>query len=93
MGVLRSQILKRLPNKTTSGLDGIPTIVLKHLPANIINNLVIIFNNALNHSYFTNMWKKIKVLPILKKNKDPAEPSSYRPISLPTMSKVYLIYR
>ncbi|CAD6208825.1 GSCOCG00003632001-RA-CDS [Cotesia congregata] len=83
-------ILQRLPNKTSSGVDGIPTIILKHLPGNIIQALVIIFNNALNAYYFPKPWKKAKVLPILKKDKDPSKATSYRPISLtPTLSKVY----
>ncbi|XP_074112931.1 uncharacterized protein LOC141536352 [Cotesia typhae] len=83
-------ILRRLPNKTSSGVDGIPTIILKHLPGNIIQALVIIFNNALNAYYFPKLWKKAKVLPILKKDKDPSKATSYRPISLtPTLSKVY----
>lgn len=41
-------ILKRLPNKTSSGLDNIPPIVLKFLPGNIIVALAIIFNNCFN---------------------------------------------
>lgn len=82
-------ILKSLPNKTSSGLDNIPPIALKHLTKKMIRNLAILFNNALNHKYFPEAWKKAKVLPILKKNKNPHDPSSYRPISLtPSLSKV-----
>ena len=85
-------ILKSLPNKSSSGLDNIPPIVLKHLPIKAVRLLVIIFNNALNHNYFPQMWKCAKILPILKKNKNPNSPTSYRPISLTSsLSKTYEI--
>lgn len=47
-----TRVLKKLPNKTSSGPDGIPSIMLKHLPKRITTALVIIFNNAINHSFF-----------------------------------------
>lgn len=86
-----TKILKFLPNKTFSGLDQIPSIVLKHLPDNLIKLIVIIFNNALNVYYIPSAWKRAKVLPIVKnKNKNPNDPSSYRPISLTScLSKAY----
>ena len=84
------RILKQLPNKTSCGIDGIPPIVLKNLPIKIIKNDSILFNNCLNLCYFPTAWKKAKLLPILKKGKNPCEPVSYRPISLtPSISKVY----
>ena len=82
--------LKKLPNKTSSGLDGIPPICLKHLPAIVIVDLTILFNNVINMNYFPTAWKSAKVLPILKRWKDPSDPSSYRPISLTlSISKVF----
>ena len=89
--IIRVQlILKHLPNKTSSGIDGIPPIILKNLPFNIIKNYTILFNNCLNLCYFPAAWKKAKLLPILKKGKNPSDPASYRPISLtPSISKVY----
>ena len=83
-------ILSKLPNKSSSGLDGIPPICLKHLPANVIIALTILFNNAINLCYFPTAWKSAKVFPILKKGKNPRDPGSYRPISLtPAISKVF----
>ncbi|XP_076238648.1 uncharacterized protein LOC143181875 [Calliopsis andreniformis] len=83
-------IIRNLPNKSSSGLDNIPPLVLKNLPKNIISDITILFNNALNMNFFPSIWKKAKVLPILKKNKNPNDSSSYRPISLtPSLSKVY----
>ncbi|KAI4482510.1 hypothetical protein M0802_013642 [Mischocyttarus mexicanus] len=54
-------ILKIAKNKTSSGLDKIPMMVLKHLTINIIKYPTIIFNNCLNHAYHTERWKKAKV--------------------------------
>lgn len=83
-------ILKKVPNKTSSGLDNIPMIVLKHLPDRVIIALAIIFNNSINHYYFAKDWNCAKVLPILKNGKPPDEPASYRPISLTSnVSKIY----
>lgn len=87
-----TNVLKKLPNKVSSGLDDIPPIVLKHLPASIINSYTILFNNALNRYYFPTSWKRAKVLPVYKKGKNPNDPVSYRPISLtPIISKVFEI--
>lgn len=47
-----TKILKKLPNKTSSGPDEISSIILKHLPPKIIRVLNILFKNATNHAYF-----------------------------------------
>lgn len=83
-------ILKKLPNKTSAGIDNRPTIVLKHLPESIIIDYTTIFNNSLNRQYFPEAWKISKIIPIHKKGKVDTNPASYRPISLaPNISKVY----
>lgn len=44
----------------------------------------------LNLGYFPQIWKKAKVVAILKRNKDSTQPTSYKPISLlPNIGKVY----
>ncbi|XP_057318750.1 uncharacterized protein LOC130663506 [Microplitis mediator] len=80
-------ILQKLKNKTSAGLDNIPTIVLKNLPELVIKHYTIIFNNAINLAYYPQRWKVAKVLPIPKKDKNIELPQSYRPISL-TMESV-----
>lgn len=83
-------ILKNTNTKISSGTDNIPNIVIKHLPICLAREYCTLFNNMINNSHFPVGWKTAKVFPILKKNKDPAKPSSYRPISLlPNMSKVF----
>lgn len=87
-----SKIFSKLNNKKSSGLDGIPNIVLKQLPLKIIQYYTILFNNALNNSYFPTKWKKAKIISITKKDKDGSLPSNLRPISLlPNISKVFEI--
>lgn len=83
-------LLKKAKNKTSSGLDNIPMIVLKHLPTSMIKDYTIIFNNCFNHSYYPTRWKRAKVIPIRKKDKDHSNPASYRPISLTiNISKIF----
>lgn len=45
-------ILKKLKNKTSTGLDNIPTILIKNLPEYIIKDYTVIFNNAINNIYY-----------------------------------------
>lgn len=83
-------IFNKLPNKTSTGHDEIPAVVLKHLPQEYTRNYTILFNNALNLQYFLKRRKNTKIIPIHKKGKEPNRPSSYRPIShTPNISKVY----
>ncbi|CAD6216157.1 GSCOCG00004376001-RA-CDS, partial [Cotesia congregata] len=65
--ITNKTILQKLPNKSSSGPDELPSIVLKHLPDNLIHTITILFNNALNNAYFPKAWKEAKVLPLLKK--------------------------
>lgn len=62
--------IKHINNKKSANLDLIPNIAIKNLPREIIKQLAILFNNALNWSYFLNSWKKAKVTPKKKKDKD-----------------------
>lgn len=83
-------IFKQTNTKISSGIDHIPNIVIRHLPVCMAREYCTLFNNMINNSYFPVGWKTAKVFPILKKGKDAAKPSSYRPISLlPNMSKVF----
>ena len=85
-----STIFSTLNNKKSAGFDGIPNISLKRLPNKIKWYYTVLFNNALNNTYFPKKWKKAKLIAITKKNKDGSSPANLRPISLlPNISKVY----
>ena len=59
------------------------------LPFSAIQKLTDIFNHSIQHNTIPNTWKIAKIIPILKPNKSPTEPASYRPISLLcTLSKI-----
>jgi len=64
------------------GPNSIPNRALKHLPQRAVSLLVRIFNAILLNHHFTSLWKQSRVTSIYKPGKDPALPSSYRPISL-----------
>jgi hypothetical protein len=72
------------------GPDGIPNRALKHLPQRVILLLVPFFNAIFKTQSFPSAWKYARVISILKPGKDPAQPASYRPISLiDTIGKVF----
>jgi hypothetical protein len=65
-----------------TGPEGIPNKALKHLPLSVFPLLVVLFNAILQTQLFTAPWKHERVFSILKPGKIPAQPSSYRHISL-----------
>ena len=72
------------------GPNGIPNRALKHLPMRTVLLLVQIFNAILCTHHFPQASKHARVISILKPGKDPAQPSSYRPISLlDTIGKLF----
>jgi len=64
------------------GPNGITNRALKHFPKRIVSLLTQIFNAVFRNHYFPQVWQHARVISILKLRKDPAQPSSYRPISL-----------
>ena len=65
-----------------SGPNGIPNRALKHLPKRAVSLVAQIFNAVLHNHHLPQVWQHARVISILKQGKDPALPSSYRPISL-----------
>jgi len=64
------------------GPNGVPNRALKHFTMRAVLLLVKIFNVILCTHHFPPAWKHARVISILKPGKDPAQPSSYRPISV-----------
>ena len=72
------------------GPNGIPKRALKHLLHLAVSLLVQIFIAILLTHHLPTVWKHARVISILKPWKDPALPSSYRPISLlDTIGKLF----
>lgn len=82
------KVLKVLPNKSSSGPDGISSIMLKNTADSLACPLSFIFNLSLKTSTVPSAWKVSNVVPLHKKG-DRCSVSNYRPISLqPIVSKV-----
>lgn len=76
--------------KKAPGFDLISGAVIKQLPALALRLLIKIFNSVLILEHVPSHWKKAEVIVLLKPGKPPAEPSSYRPISLlPIIGKLF----
>jgi hypothetical protein len=70
--------------------NGIQNMALKHLPMRAVLLLVQISNAVLRTHHYLPVWKHARLISILKPGKDPAQPSSYRPISLlDTVGKLF----
>jgi hypothetical protein len=76
------EAIRGLKVSKAPGPNGLLNRALKHLPQRAVSLLVQIFNAILLTHYFPTMWKHARVISILKPEKDPVLPSSYRPISL-----------
>jgi len=76
------EAIRGLKVSKARGPNGIPNRALKHLPQRAVSLLLLIFNAILITHHFPTALKHARVISILKPGKDPALPSSYRPISL-----------
>ena len=74
--------IKILKNNKAAGLHAMICEQIKHLGPNAMVWLKEIMNNILVSKKFPKLWRKSKVIAILKPGKDSSLPKSYRPISL-----------
>ena len=73
-----------------SGPNVLPNKALNHLPKQAVSLLARIFNAVLRTHYLPTTWKHARLISIIKPGKDPAQPSSYGPISLlDTIGKLF----
>ena len=74
---------------TSPGKDMITNELLKHLNANMINELLYLYNTSWSTGLIPKPWKHSILIPLLKPGKDSKELDSYRPIALlPTIAKL-----
>ena len=71
-----------LKNGKAAGLDDIRTEQIKHFGPTARKWLLSLFNSCVTLSQLPKIWRKARVIAILKPGKDPHEVKSYRPISL-----------
>ena len=74
-------LIKKLPNKTSSGHDSISNVMLKQLSNSISFPLMIIFNQSIAQGRFPDSMKKAEIIPLFK-GKESDQVINYRPISL-----------
>lgn len=67
---------------TTPGINNISNKILKLTNENIHTKITQLMNTTMKDQIYPENWKKIKVIPILKPDKNPDQITSYRPIAL-----------
>ena len=83
------KVIINLKPKSSTGHDGISTVLLKYIAHDILHILTVIINQSLNTGIFPDSLKIAKITPIFKKE-NPHITDNYRPISLlPSISKIF----
>ncbi|KAI5754364.1 hypothetical protein M8J77_008009 [Diaphorina citri] len=77
---LETALMKK--TSAATGPDGISYNMLTNLPKNIREGLLNTFNRIWTQRSYPDTWRQATIIPIVKPNKDPLKPDSYRPISL-----------
>lgn len=86
---MTKKVINNIKTKSSCGVDGLSSYVLKYIKDEISGPLTLIINQSLKYGVFPEKLKIAKVTPIYKGN-DSSHPQNYRPISiLPTISKVF----
>ena len=68
--------------KYAPGPDKIQNEMLKHLPAEGLDSLLVLYNKIWQQGYFPEKWLESTIKPISKSVKEPTNPSDYRPVAL-----------
>ena len=74
--------IKAMKNNKAAGLDDILCEQIKQLRPDALNWLLKMLNECFGTNNIPKLWRKFKVIALLKPDKDAASPKSYRPISL-----------
>jgi hypothetical protein len=83
------QALKKVSSSRAKGVDGLPICVWKRCIANLATPLRLLVNLSFREASVPASWRTAILNPVLKKNKNPLEPSSWRPVAiLPAVSKM-----
>ena len=74
--------IKDMKNNKPTGLDDILCEKIKHLGSAALQWLLDMSNECMRTNSIPKIWRKSRVVALLKPCKDQASPKSYRPISL-----------
>ena len=75
------KIILGLKNSKASGVDNIDTFIIKLMVNDILPAVTHIVNLSIQQAAFPSLYKKAKVIPLLKKD-DPLTPKNYRPVAI-----------
>ena len=82
------KIISGLSNSSSFGLDLLDTYTIKLITPEILPAITHIVNLSITTKKFPQNWKKVKIIPLHKKE-DPLNPKNYRPVAIvPILSKV-----
>lgn len=76
ISAINNQKLKKCP-----GPDGITSEIIKQLPPETIDFLLILYNHIWLNKTYPKQWREVTVYPVLKPNKPKTNTENYRPIS------------
>ena len=83
------RLLSKIDEKKATGLDRIPSKLLKTAANIVAPSLTSIFSRSILTGIYPNDWKVAKVTPLFKKGLK-SDPNNYKPISvIPVVSKVF----
>ena len=83
-----SKVIKNMKSSKSCGIDYIDSYIIKLACEELTPGITHIVNLSISSKNFPSMWKKSKVIPLLKKD-DPTITKNYRPVSLlPITSKI-----
>ena len=85
-----SKAIAELKVGKAPGPNVVPNKALRNLARKAVTFLTKVFNGVLKWQHCPAVWKHARVISLFKPGKDPALPSSYRPISLlDTVGKLF----
>lgn len=84
------KLIRRLPSKLSSGVDEIPSALIKTCINELVGPLTALVNQSFSEECFPEKLKVAKIKPILKKGGTKDNITHYRPIALlPVISKIF----
>jgi len=74
--------VRQCKNKSSPGADLVTYEMIKELPKDSLNVLLLFYNQVYSSGEMPSDWSHAVILPFQKPDKPPTDPGSYRPISL-----------